>query len=165
MFSLFQLKDKSCNYWPTTPQWLGRKQRKQFDSANRFRSRPIIGDYNCNVFFQLIMSRVDPGLSEWGGFISHLRNKVASFFCQNCMKAIIYITQTSILTFVIDNEKTLHWGWLFWRHIYIVIFAGSIRNFEDGLPGEEGEQELVHWGVRGSLQIKRIWTMKWWRCF
>lgn len=25
--------------------------------------------------FQLIMSRVDPGLSEWGGFISHLRNK------------------------------------------------------------------------------------------
>jgi len=25
--------------------------------------------------FQLIMSRIDPGLSEWGGFISHLRNK------------------------------------------------------------------------------------------
>ena len=28
---------------------------------------------------------------------------------------------------------------------------GSIGDTEDGLPGEEGEQELVHRGVRGGL--------------
>ena len=40
--------------------------------------------------------------------------------------------------------------------IYTAIFAGSIRNFEDGLPREEGEQELVHRGVWGSPRLKKI---------
>ena len=31
------------------------------------------------------------------------------------------------------------------------LFIGSIGDTEDGLPGEEGEQELVHRGVRGGL--------------
>ena len=78
MFSLFQHKDKFSNYWPTTLQWVGRKQRKQFDFANHFRFGSFEKKCFHTVFsLQLIMSRVDPGLSEWGGFISHLRNKVA----------------------------------------------------------------------------------------
>ena len=34
------------------------------------------------------MSRIDPGLSEWGGFISHLRNKVLHIFGLNLYSVV-----------------------------------------------------------------------------
>ena len=59
---------------------------------------------------QLIMSRVDPGLSEWGGFISHLRNKVA--ISHNLISHLYSIYFGLVLggNGVSQRMRTQHWA-------------------------------------------------------